>query len=266
MDARLYRAYLLGASLASEDREILTKTASPAAFRAAMAAFKAGKGVTGAAGAMLPSTVRTGWKYVAKPLLGMGEGKILPHATGALGFGLMSAAGAEGGLDNRLKAFAGGALGGLAFTAGGAALKPIGRKLFTPSASQLGKRYFGGMSGSAVKEMKSLKDAFKATEAQIAALKSQGKAINKGLQDTLKNQKSSYNNFLRSNNIDPSTMFARNFAAGVDKFKGTAAGFAASMAGGMYLSGLPEEYSESKQVLPYQNNVFSPGYQGGPSV
>lgn len=262
MSQALENAYKLGADIAAQEY-YMSKTASPAAFRAAMSAFRAGKGVTGAAGAALPSTVRAGWKYVAKPLLGMGEGKILPHATGAVGFGLMSMMGAEDGTKNKLEAFAGGALGGLAFTGASKFLSPLAKRMFTPSAGKIGAKYYKGLSGAGVKEMKGLKDAFKATESQIASLKNQGKAISSGLEDTLKAQRSAYNSFLKSNNLDKSNMWARDLAAGAAQFRGTAAAGIAGLGGGMYLSGIPEDFATKKQVVMYQNNMFSPGYQGG---
>ena len=55
-------------------------------------------------------------------------------------------------------------------------------------------------------------------------------------------------------------MWARDLAAGASQFRGTAAAGVAGLGGGMYLSGIPEDFA-AETVVMYQNNMFGPAIE-----
>jgi len=199
-----------------------------------------------------------------KWLLGFGKGTGAAGAANralgsGVGFGLMGAASAEEGLENKLKGFAGGFAGGLMFSGAQPLVGRMG-KLLNKSTYAQSK----GLSMAARNQARAL-DASKQTVKQLEKQVNKAgtgasdvlKTELKNRQATLKSQQGAYKQFLRDKEgVGMFGMMGRSIGQNL----GTGVGVVGGMGAGIYTSGLVQGHIDAKQrpLLAYQNNVFNP--------
>ncbi len=196
----------------------------------------------------------------AKWLIGFGKGGTVSRTLGgATGYGLMGAATAEEGLENRLKGFAGGFASGLVFSGTGALASRAGRRLnrtYAAGAKGLNKETYQLAktmdAQKAVLANRNAQASFKGTK----NVSDQTKKVTEDLQASLKANQKAYKELLKQQNVGIGTRFNE----AVMRNAGTVGGVAAGFGGGMYLSGVASDQFDRLQRPPIyaQNNQFNP--------
>ena len=187
-------AYELGCAIALAEYQGMTKEAfSPAAIAAISNAWKAGKGIsklTGAASAAVPGYAKETVKFLG----GFTGPAPVRHLGSSLGFGIYGAATAEPGLENAIKGFTGGFLGGLAFS-GAASLGSRAFKGLNASKELVKSRWMSGVNKDRLSRYEKLLES--KGERLAAALKSQDKRMIEKVQKSLSKAEGSYKKFLK---------------------------------------------------------------------
>jgi len=255
-------AYEIGVRIAQ--REYMEKQSMQAVLKGAKYLF--GKGNVYDYGKVM----QTGRKGVGglKYLAGFGKGEgtygALNRTIGSgVGFGLMGAASAEGGLENKLMGFGGGFLGGLAFSGA------------MPVVGKLGKGLNRSFASTSKNFSKATRDQAKLIDQQMKSVRQMEKQVSKQkgffgknpvndklnarLEKTRKelaDNKDMYKQFLKDEGIGMPT----RLMGSLSRNYGAAVGMAGGMGAGIMASGAIEGNTTSRQrpMLPMQNNVFNP--------